>query len=354
MTDYANGMMKVQLIFDGRKMERIEKIQMAHGNGGVWMQKLIREVFLKYFSNEELRPLSDSALLNLQTGHIAFTTDSYVVNPLFFPGGDIGTLAINGTVNDLSVMGAQPRYISCGFIIEEGLELAMLEQIVRSMKNAADDAGVTVVTGDTKVVERGAAHRLFINTSGIGTLHQNAPAGNITSGDKIIITGTIGDHGIAVLIARNEFDIQADVKSDCAPLNDLISTVLKSGARIKFMRDPTRGGLATVLNEIVLDKEFGIILFESAIPIKPQVNEVCEILGFDPLYIANEGKVVIVVTPEDADKVLDILKNHPLGKESAIIGEIVPENPGKVVMETRVSGHRIVDMLVTDQFPRIC
>ncbi|MCD6384830.1 hydrogenase expression/formation protein HypE [Candidatus Sumerlaeota bacterium] len=335
-------------------MKKDEKIQMAHGNGGVWMQRLIRELFLKYFSSEELKPLSDSALLNIQGNRIAFTTDSYVVNPLIFPGGDIGSLAINGTVNDLSVMGAQPMYISCGFIIEEGLELAVLEQVVRSMKKSADEAGVSVVTGDTKVVERGAAHRLFINTSGIGILYENFPGGDIVPGDKIIINGTTGDHGIAVLVARNEFDIQANIESDCAPLNDLIRTVLESGARIKFMRDPTRGGLATVLNEMVLDKEFGVMLFESAIPIKPQVSEVCELLGFDPLYIANEGKVVMVVASEDAEHVLSILKNHPLGQDSAIIGEVTSNNPGKVVMETRVSGHRIVDMLVTDQFPRIC
>ncbi|MCX7766579.1 MAG: hydrogenase expression/formation protein HypE [Candidatus Sumerlaeia bacterium] len=334
---------------------RSEKhIELAHGNGGLLMQRLIREVLLKYFPTPELTPLADAALLTLSQERIAFTTDSYVVNPLLFPGGDIGSLAINGTVNDLSVMGAIPQYLSCALILEEGLELAVLEQILQSMRRSAENAGIKIVTGDTKVVERGAAPRIFINTAGIGLLHPNAPAGNIEVGDKIIISGSIGDHGIAVLSARGEFDLQMEITSDCAPLNHLITKVLDSGVKIKFMRDPTRGGLATVLNEIVRNKNFGIEIIESAIPLKPQVAEVCEILGFDPLYIANEGKVLMVIAEGEAEKTLELLQQHPLGRDAAIIGEITTAPAGKVIMETRVSGHRIIDMLITDQFPRIC
>lgn len=334
---------------------RYEKhIEMAHGNGGLLMQRLIKEVVLKYFSAPELMPLADAALLKLSQERIAFTTDSYVVNPIFFPGGDIGSLAINGTVNDLSVMGAMPQYLSCALILEEGLELRVLEQILQSMRRAAENAGIRIVTGDTKVVERGAAAQIFINTTGIGILHPNAPAGNIEIGDKIIISGSIGDHGIAVLSARGEFNLQVEIASDCAPLNDLITKVLDSGVKIKFMRDPTRGGLATVLNEMVKNKNFGVEIFESAIPLKPQVAEVCEILGFDPLYIANEGKVIMVVDKDEAEQTLELVKQHPIGREAAIIGEITTTPAGKVIMETRVSGHRIIDMLITDQFPRIC
>ncbi len=334
---------------------RYEKhIEMAHGNGGLLMQRLIREVLLKYFSAPELMPLADAALLKVSQERIAFTTDSYVVNPIFFPGGDIGSLAINGTVNDLSVMGAIPQYLSCALILEEGLELTVLEQILQSMRCAAENVGIRIVTGDTKVVERGAASQIFINTAGIGILHPNAPAGEIEIGDKIIINGSIGDHGIAVLSARGDFNLQVEIASDCAPLNDLVTKVLDSGVKIKFMRDPTRGGLATVLNEMVKNKNFGIEIFESAIPLKPQVAEVCEILGFDPLYIANEGKVIMVIAESEAEQTLQLIKQHPLGRDAAIVGEITSAPAGKVIMETRVSGHRIIDMLITDQFPRIC
>lgn len=334
---------------------RYEKhIEMAHGNGGLLMQRLIGEVLLKYFSAPELMPLADAALLKVSQERIAFTTDSYVVNPIFFPGGDIGSLAINGTVNDLSVMGAIPQYLSCALILEEGLELTVLEQILHRMRCAAENAGIRIVTGDTKVVERGAASQIFINTAGIGILHPNAPAGEIEIGDKIIINGSIGDHGIAVLSARGDFNLQVEIASDCAPLNDLVTKVLDSGVKIKFMRDPTRGGLATVLNEMIKNKNFGIEIFESAIPLKPQVAEVCEILGFDPLYIANEGKVIMVIAESEAEQTLQLIKQHPLGRDAAIVGEITSAPAGKVIMETRVSGHRIIDMLITDQFPRIC
>ncbi len=331
-----------------------ETIQMAHGNGGILMHRLIKELLLPHFGYEKAEDLNDSAILAMQKKSIAFTTDTYVVNPLFFPGGDIGTLAINGTVNDLSVVGAEPLYLSCGMVIEEGLETAVLEKIVSSMEQESKKAGVKVVTGDTKVVERGAAHRLFINTAGIGILKDNIPTGNIEPGDKVIINGPIGDHGIAVMIARNEFDIETRLESDCAALNRLIGAVLDEGLAIKFMRDPTRGGLATVLNELTEDKSIGIELHEDSIPVKPEVREICDLLGFDPLYIANEGKVVMITSGQDAPAVLDRLRRHPQGVDAAIIGEVTSKNPGKVVMETHVSGRRIIDMLVTDQFPRIC
>jgi hydrogenase expression/formation protein HypE len=298
--------------------------------------------------------MNDSALVDIDAGKLAYTTDTFVVAPLVFPGGDIGSLAVDGTVNDLSVMGAEPRFLSCGFIIEEGLEVSVLEDMVKSMKQAADEAGVSIVTGDTKVVERGAANRLFINTSGIGVIQPNAPDGDIQPGDKIIINGTIGDHGMSVLLARNEFEIEGTIESDCAPLNGLINEILKAEVKIKFMRDATRGGLATVLNECVENREIGVTIEETAIPVKPQVNEVCELLGFDPLYIANEGKVVIIASPNDTDQVLDVVRSHKYGKDAAIIGEVTTDRPGKVTLNTIVSGQRIVDLLVSDQFPRIC
>jgi len=338
-----------------------QKILLAHGSGGRLMHSLIGELFQKKFSNEILDELSDSAVIELLPSKggscsLCFTTDSYVVRPLFFPGGDIGKLAICGTINDLAVVGAKPLYISCGFIIEEGLDWEVLEKISESMAQVADTEGVKIVTGDVKVVEHNSADKLFINTSGIGVRDEgvNLCKKAILPGDKIIINGSIGEHGLAVLAARGQFDFQAKITSDCAPLSDLIMRVIQYSKNIKFMRDPTRGGLATVLNEMVSEMGFGAELFEEHIPIKEEVKALCEILGFDPLYIANEGKVMVVVSEEGAEPVLELMRRHPLGKESQIIGEIVEAPKAKVIMKTKIGGTRVIDMLIGDQLPRIC
>lgn len=337
-------------------MKHNDIITLAHGSGGKLAYNLICEKFLPAFSNEYLNFLTDSASLNIEGVNLAFTTDSYVVKPLFFQGGDIGALAINGTVNDLAVMGAEALYVSCGFIIEEGLEVDILDRILNSMKKAAKITKVKIVTGDTKVVEKGAADKIFINTSGVGKVKKgyDFTKVNLQAGDKIIINGTIGDHGIAVLSAREDLKLESKIKSDCASLKDFVMDLLKVFKGIKFMRDPTRGGLATVLNELVSEKDFGIKIYENKIPVKEEVRAVCELLGFDPLYIANEGKIVIVVSNKEADLVLNAMKKHPLGRKASIIGEIVKEPPGKVYMETVIGGTRIVDALIADQLPRIC
>ena len=342
-------------------MENREKILLAHGSGGKLMHSLIKEVFQKNFSNEILDELSDSAVIKLPPSpegdsRLCFTTDSYVVKPLFFPGGDMGKLAICGTINDLAVVGAKPLYISCGFIIEEGLDWEVLEKITGSMAQVAAAERVKIVTGDVKVVERNSADKLFINTSGIGIRNEgvNLSQQAILPGDKIIINGTIGDHGLAVLAARGQFDFQTEIVSDCAPLSDLIASVIQGSKNIKFMRDPTRGGVATVLNEIVSGMDFGVEISEKDIPLKEQVKALCEILGFDPLYVANEGKVVVVASGEDAELVLELMRQYLLGRESQIIGEVVETPKGKVIMRTKIGGTRIIDMLVSEQLPRIC
>jgi hydrogenase expression/formation protein HypE len=339
-------------------MKKDEKITLKHGSGGKLTHELIRKIFKKNFNNKFLDSLDDSAVIDL-TRHpdrLCFTTDSYVVNPVFFPGGDIGKLSICGTVNDLAVMGAVPLYISCGFIIEEGLSAYDLERIVQSMKRAAQKAGVKVVTGDTKVVEKNACDNVYINTAGIGFTKGklNLSLDSVKTGDKIIINGTIAEHGLAVLSARKEFGFENKISSDCASLNKLIYDMLSTGARVKFMRDPTRGGLAATLNEIVENKNFGILLDEKNTPVKNDVKTLCELLGFDPLYIANEGKVVVVVNPHDADKILNKMYNNVLGKTSRIIGEVTPGPAGKVIMKTSAGGSRIIDMPAGDQLPRIC
>ncbi len=330
------------------------KILLSHGSGGVAMSSLIKELMLDKFDNPTLRRLTDSAVLQSSgEKNLCFTTDSYVVNPLFFPGGDIGTLAINGTVNDLSVMGAKPLYISCSFILEEGLNMEILDKITTSMAKAARRARIQIVTGDTKVVEKGSADKVFINTSGVGILQKNLilSKNRIKPGDKIIINGEIGTHGLAVMSKRENF--KTNIKSDCAPLWALIESMLSVGG-IKFMRDPTRGGVATVLCEIADNSGFGIKIDEKKLPIHENVSSFSEILGLDPLYIANEGKVIALVTKDKAGSVLSNMKKHTLGKESSIIGEITKENKGKVVLETIIGGERIVDRLVGDQLPRIC
>jgi hydrogenase expression/formation protein HypE len=335
---------------------KTDQILMAHGNGGLLTHELVTQCFSRYFRNAILEPLEDAAILAQHRRRLAFTTDSYVVDPLFFPGGDIGKLAVCGTINDLAVMGATPLYLSCGFILEEGLPLETLERIVQSMARTATSAGVQIVTGDTKVVDRGSAHRMFINTSGIGVCHtrQRLSPQRIRPGDKVLVSGTVGDHGIAILAARKTFELDVPLKSDCAALHELAAAICRASGNVRCMRDPTRGGIATVLNEFVRGRNVGILLSEDQLPVHPAVQQVCDLLGFDPLYIANEGKIVAVVRESDATAVLRAMRRHPLGRRSAIIGEVTDRFPGKVVMETSISGHRIVDMLVSDQFPRIC
>ncbi len=335
-----------------------DKILLSHGSGGLMSDRLIREMFLTYFDNNYLSELSDSALLPADMQKISFTTDSYVVDPVFFPGGNIGKLAVCGTVNDLAVSGATPKYISAGFILEEGLPMKDLEKIVKSMAEEAKKAGVKVVTGDTKIVNKGKADKIFINTAGVGFLSEkyaHISAGeNIRSGDKIIVNGAVGDHGVAVMSAREELKISNQVYSDCASLNHLIKKVLEKCEGVKFMRDLTRGGLASVLAEIVEYRNFGIRFSETAVPVSEKVQALCEMLGFDPLYLANEGKIVMIVSSEEAESILEEMKKDPLGKESSIIGEIKNTNQGKVVMETEIGGSRIVDKITGEQLPRIC
>lgn len=328
-------------------------ISLAHGSGGKLTHDLIKNHFSTEFKNPILSALADSAIMNLNGTKLAFTTDSHVIKPLFYPGGDIGKLAVYGTVNDLAVVGAKPLYISCAYVIEEGFDGESLDRITRSLAEAARNAGVLVVTGDTKVVEHGKGDGIFINTSGIGVCNYTLPQ-DIEIGDKILINGTIGDHEIAIISARGELGLNLKLESDCAPLADLISHVLTTSGRIKFMRDPTRGGLATTLNEVVEERDFGVLIEEGTIPVREEVKGVCSLLGFDPLYLANEGKVVIIVGREDAFKVLDVMRAHPLGKGAQIIGEIVESPKGKVCLKTEIGGTRIVDMPVGSQLPRIC
>ncbi|MBU0561661.1 MAG: hydrogenase expression/formation protein HypE [Bacteroidetes bacterium] len=333
-----------------------KEILLAHGGGGTLSRKLLKDIFYSQFGNPHLLEEMDSALININSERIAFTTDSYVVNPIFFPGGSIGDLAINGTVNDLAVCGAIPKYISVGFILEEGLPLADLWEIVLSMKNAADIAGVQIVTGDTKVVDRGKGDKIFINTSGIGEIVNGVELSPVKCkpGDKIIINGRIAEHGIAIMASREGLEFESEIESDTAALNKLIDGVLKSSNQVRVMRDPTRGGVASTLNEIADKASVGIKIYENKIPIREDVNSACEILGLDPLYIANEGKAIIIVAEEDASKVLEKMRLNELGINSAIIGEVTEENSGMVIMETMIGTSRIVDMISGEQLPRIC
>lgn len=335
------------------------KILLAHGSGGRLSRELVSGVFRKIFSNRYLDELDDSAVLdNIFTAgdRICFTTDSYVIEPIFFPGGDIGKLAVCGTINDLSVMGAVPVYISCGFIVEEGFPVNLLEKIAKSMQRAADEAKVKIVTGDTKVVPKGYCGGVYINTAGIGVIRKKLilAVDRIRAGDMILVNGSIGDHGFAVISAREKFKFGGNIKSDCSALNDLIMKLVSAGLRIKFMRDPTRGGLATVLNEIVENREFSIMLEEKKINIREEVKTLADLLGLDPLYMANEGKVVIVIDCRDAGKALGLMKRHSLGRSGSLIGEVVRRPEGKVFIKTASGGMRIADMLVGDQLPRIC
>lgn len=331
-------------------------ISLNHGSGGKLSRDLIEKVFAKKFSISE--PLTDSAILINKGFTLAFTTDSYVVDPIFFPGGNIGKLAVCGTVNDLAVSGAVPKYLSASFIIEEGFPVNDLRTIAESMAAEALLAGVRIVTGDTKVVEKGKCDKLFITTSGIGLLDPDlehiSTAKRIKEGDKLIINGPIGNHAIAVLGAREKLNFNTPVVSDCASLNRLINNVLQQCNKIHFMRDVTRGGLATILNELSGMTRFGIMLNEDSIPVDEPVRGLCELLGFDPLYLANEGKILIAVGAGEETKVLNLLRSDPLGKESEIIGEIVPDKRSSVVLKTTIGGKRIVDLLSGQQLPRIC
>jgi len=332
----------------------MKKITLSHGSGGSLMHDLIKGLFVKNLDNPFLNKLGDSALIDAKDRKIAYTTDSYVISPIFFPGGDIGKLAVCGTVNDLAVCGSRPEYLSCGMIVEDGFSYKDLEKITLSIKNTCKRAGVHIVTGDFKVVEKGAVDKIFINTSGIGSIFKDAriSADCIRPGDKVIVSGEIGDHGAAVLVAREELKFKSALISDCAPLNDLISFIICRG--IKFMRDPTRGGLATTLNEIAMDTGYNINIDESQVPVKESVRALCEILGFDPLYMASEGRVVIIASKKSASKVLSRLKRHPLGRTARIIGEVEAETDKKVYLKTRIGGGRILDMLKGEQLPRIC
>ena len=332
-----------------------ENILLAHGSGSRLSHELIEKNLLPPLSNPLLAKLDDSAVFDIE-GRLAFTTDSYVVSPIFFPGGDIGRLAICGTINDLAVSGATPLYLSLSLIIEEGLALDELSKIVSSIKAAAEEAGVKIVTGDTKVVNRGSADKLFINTSGIGIVPRgiDISGANAKVGDKVILSGTIGDHGIAVMSQREGLKFSVPVKSDCAPLNKLVSQMLEASTKIHCLRDPTRGGLATTLNEFAKQSKVSIRIEEAEIPVHDGVRGACELLGFDPLYVANEGKLVAIVDPQDADRILAKMKQNLYGADAAIIGEVTDEHKGRVVMKTRLGASRIVDMLSGELLPRIC
>lgn len=331
-------------------------ILLAHGSGGRLTHELISKMFLPQFTNEFLEPMHDGAVFDAGGVRLAFSTDSYVVNPIFFPGGNIGELAINGTVNDLSICGAKPFYLSAAFIIEEGLPLDDLWKIVLSMQEAAKRAGVFLVTGDTKVVDRGKGDKIFINTSGIGIVDKGVDLKpkKIQAGDKIIINGDIGLHGVAIMSVREGLGFETEIKSDSAPLNELVRKMLETSTNIHVMRDPTRGGVATTLNELAEQSGLGVVLDEESIPVPDAVKGACEILGLDPLYIANEGKLLAFVSPQDADKVLETMREDTLGKDSVVIGEVVESHPGTVVMKNRMGGTRVVDMLTGEQLPRIC
>jgi hydrogenase expression/formation protein HypE len=334
-----------------------EHITLSHGAGGKSSHTLIETVFLRELGNPLLEPLADHALLPAAgAARLAFTTDASVVAPLFFPGGDIGELAVNGTVNDLAMAGARPRYLAAGFILEEGLPTADLQRVVRSLGAAARAADVVVATGDTKVVERGKADGLYITTAGIGIVeHQlDLSPTRISPGDKILLSGTVGDHGMAIMVARGGLELEVDLESDTAPLHELVATLLAAAPGVRCLRDPTRGGVATVLNELALKAEVVIRLDELMIPIRPEVRGACEILGIDPLYVANEGKLLAVVSPDAEQAALAALRSHPLGTAAAVIGEVDDDPPGLVVIQTEFGGTRVVDMLAGDPLPRIC
>lgn len=334
----------------------MEVVTLAHGSGGGLTSSLIQNLFRRHFDNKYLAEAHDAARLPMVPGKLAFTTDSYVINPLFFPGGNIGKLAVCGTVNDLAMSGARPLYISCGFIIEDGLPLPLLEAVVMSMAAAAKEAGVMIVTGDTKVVNKGAADKLFINTAGIGEIPAgiNIFGGNAQPGDAVIVSGTLGDHGTAIMVAREQLGLKSALESDCAPLGGLVAEMLAVCSNIRVLRDPTRGGAATALNEIAGQSQVGIEINEESIPINPAVRGISEILGLDPLYLANEGKLIAIVPAGEADAVLAAMRSHAYGKDAAIIGQVLPQPQGKLFMRTPYGSRRILDIMISDPLPRIC
>jgi hydrogenase expression/formation protein HypE len=335
---------------------KTDNILLDHGSGGKISHSLITDIMLPIFNNPILSQLNDGAIFDIEGKRLAFSTDTYVVDPIFFPGGNIGTLSINGTVNDIAMCGATPLFLSAGLIIEEGFPLADLKTILQEMSIAAEKAGVKVVTGDTKVVPKGAADKIFINTSGIGIIPKNMDIASHRArpGDKIILSGSIADHGITILTQREGMTFDSSVASDTAPLNHMVKNMLSVCKNIHVLRDPTRGGIGTALNEIAIKSEIGIKIYEEKIPVKNEVAAICELLGFDPVYIANEGKLLAFVPPDHVEKVLDVIRENRFGREACIIGEVVEDNPRKVFMQTRIGGTRIVDMLTGEQLPRIC
>jgi hydrogenase expression/formation protein HypE len=333
-----------------------KEIVLAHGSGGKLSHQLIEKLVLPQFRNEFLEPLHDGAIFSLNGSRCAFSTDSYVVSPIFFPGGDIGKLAVNGTVNDLAMCGAKPLYLSAGFILEEGTAMEDFWRVVQSMRGAADAAGVKLVTGDTKVVDRGKADKIFINTAGIGVIPErvNIHPGRAQIGDRILLSGAIAVHGIAIMSVREGLEFETEITSDTAPLSSLVDAMLATKIDIHVLRDPTRGGITSALTEIAQSAKVGMLLNEARIPIDEEVKGACEILGLDPLYVANEGKLLAIVAAQDVDLVLSAMKSHPLGQHAAVIGEVTNDHPGFVMMKTRVGGTRVVDMLSGEQLPRIC
>lgn len=333
-----------------------ERIQMAHGSGGKLSHDLVKTIMWPAFANDILGAMHDGAQFTINGARLAFSTDSYVVKPLFFPGGDIGKLAVCGTVNDVAMNGAVPLYLSAGFILEEGFPIESLKRIVASMQRAAAEAGVYIVTGDTKVVEKGAVDGIYINTAGIGQIMDGIEiAGqNARPGQDIILNGYLGEHSLAVMSERHGLEFPQTVMSDCAPLNGLVAELLTAVPQIAVLRDPTRGGLATTLNEIASQSQVGIMLDESSIPVSPAVQAACDILGFDPLYLANEGKMIVFVDKEYTTEVLRIMQLHTYGHEARVIGEVVSKPVGQVGLRTLIGGVRLLDMLIGDQLPRIC
>jgi len=333
-----------------------KSVLLAHGGGGRLTQTLIQEMFLQQFQSPQLRTLHDGATLSINGTKLAFSTDSYVINPIFFPGGDIGKLAVNGTVNDLAMCGSRPLYLSVGLILEEGLPMEDLWRVVLSMQEAAENAGVEIITGDTKVVDRGKGDKIFINTTGVGVIDEGidiAPQ-RARAGDKIIVNGPIAEHGIAIMSVREGLEFETQIVSDTASLSKLVQEMLSASKEIHVLRDPTRGGVASSLNEIAGSANLGIVLDETSIPIGDEVKGACEILGLDPLYVANEGKLLAFVPPSSVDVVLKAMRANPLGTDACVIGEVVADHDRTVVMKTRIGGKRVVDMLSGEQLPRIC
>lgn len=337
-------------------LQHKEQIVLGHGSGGRLTQDLIESMFYPPFENPALMRGDDSAVVETQGGMLAITTDCHIVSPLIFPGGDIGRLAVCGVVNDLCMVGARPRWLTAGFILEEGLPSEILKQVTQSMRTAAEEAGVYIIAGDTKVTERGKADGIFISTSGVGVVPdgRDVSGANAKVGDIVLLSGPIGDHGIAVLAARGELDFEAKVVSDVAPLNGLVEAMFEACAGIHVLRDPTRGGLATTLNEIARQSGIGILIQEDSIPVRAPVEAACEMLGFDPLYVANEGKLVAVVPADSYDGVLAAMRSHPYGEGACRIGEVVQEPPGRLLMRTAIGGTRIVETLSGEMLPRIC